>query len=200
MIEFHHLVKGIAALSYLTLITSYVWARFFFFEIRSKRSRVASFIYDPAVAIQFITTLYFFYDSDNLSSISFFIASIFYCISLYVFWSTLLISKKLNFALGQFVGSIITNGSFGFVRHPLYFSYMITWVTSTILFDSKILFITLVALASFYFFIASKEEEAILKTDLATEYANYKQEVGMFVPRATQWKRWFSRLFRLLTR
>ena len=92
-------------------------------------------------------------------------------------------AKTLDFAFSNEVGSIVTTGPFKIVRHPFYTSYMLAWFASSFLFNSLLLWITLLYLVAFYYLSAKKEEGVILKSVYSKEYENYVRNVGMFLPR-----------------
>jgi protein-S-isoprenylcysteine O-methyltransferase Ste14 len=172
------------------LIISYVWARLRYFTVNARISRVSSYIYDPMVTIQILSTIYHFFTKQHFSIIWYLCATFAYLTSLLVFWWVIRSRDQLDFAFGTDVRKLITSGPFAIVRHPLYISYIITWATGTFLFHSNLLWITLIILVCFYVLAAHREEKTILRSKLKKEYSQYKKEVGMFLPKATQWKRW----------
>ena len=184
------------------LVISYLWARLFFFQIDSTKSRRSSYLYDPVVAIQILTTYYFFISTTLAPHINanLIISSLAYSTSLFLFWWAVLTCKTMSFAMGGNVRKIITHGPFGFCRHPFYTSYTLTWIANTFLFPSYSLSITLAILAGFYWYSARTEENLILKSKQGHVYKTYKSNVGMFIPKATQWRSWFSALFQKLVK
>lgn len=185
---------------FLALIISYVWARFKFFKVSTKFSRASTYIYDPVVAIQIATTFYYFLTYRPLPIVCYLAAVAAYLLSLSTFWWVILSNDQLNFAFEKNVGKLITSGPFSIVRHPLYFSYIVTWSTGTLLFHSSLLLITLAFLVYFYVIAAFQEEGSIIKSMRGNEYTKYRKNVGMFFPKAMQWTRWISELFRIKTR
>ncbi|MEZ5491306.1 MAG: isoprenylcysteine carboxylmethyltransferase family protein [Gammaproteobacteria bacterium] len=115
-----------------------------------------------------------------------------YLLALFIFFWAIETAKELEFAFSDNVGRLITNGPFKLVRHPFYTSYIAVWVTSTLLFSSSIQWITLIGLILFYATSARKEEKLILNSRHANQYSRMKKEIGMFFPKATQWKSWIS--------
>ncbi len=176
---------------YTMIVLSLIWARFRYFRIQTGASRISSILYDPAVVAHILTTYYCMWVSPVRTIIPNTITSALYVISLAMFWWAVKSANRLDFAFSKNVGEIITNGPFGFIRHPFYVSYTLCWFASSLLFTSYLLWITLTYLIFFYFISARREENAILKSTHSTEYASYKKEIGMFLPRVTQWKSWF---------
>ncbi|MBL4820771.1 MAG: isoprenylcysteine carboxylmethyltransferase family protein [Gammaproteobacteria bacterium] len=178
---------------YSLIILSLIWARFRFFKINSDASRISSLLYDPAVVLQMAYTYYSMFSAPKDFVYLVVLATILYFLSLVLFWWGITSAKQLDFAFSNNVSNIITSGPYSIVRHPFYVSYTICWLTSTLLFNSLLLWITLIYLISFYFMSARREEKVIMKSTHSAEYATYNKEVGMFLPRVTQWKSWFLR-------
>ena len=193
-------IANVGLALFLALIISYVWARFKFFKVSTKFSRASTYIYDPVVAVQIATTIYHFLTYRPLPIDCYLAAVAAYLLSLSTFWWVILSNDQLNFAFEKNVGKLITSGPFSIVRHPLYFSYIVTWSTGTLLFHSSLLLITLAFLVYFYVIAAFQEEGLMINSLRGNEYTKYRRNVGMFIPKATQWKKWISGLFRIQTR
>lgn len=173
------------------MIVSLIWARYFFFVVRSNTSKRFSFLYDFLVAVQILSTYYMLLTHTKPLSVEIFAIAL-YLFALFIFCWSIATAKELEFAFSDKVGKLITNGPFKIVRHPFYTSYITVWATSTLIFNSSILWITLIGLILFYASSASKEEKLILNSRHADEYSLMKKEIGMFFPKATQWKSWIS--------
>ena len=173
---------------YTTIIVSFIWARLKFFKFDSNTSKSASVLYDPIVAIQIVATYYgFSVDENNRPILSAICISLF-ILGIGIFWWAIRTAKSLNFAFSNDFEKLITTGPYAWIRHPLYFSYLVVWASATVLFQYSILWITLSYLLAFYIFSAKREEEVILRSEYSREYQEYSQNVGMFLPRITQWK------------
>ncbi|PCH58945.1 MAG: hypothetical protein COC19_08035 [SAR86 cluster bacterium] len=173
--------------SFSAIVLSLIWARFKFFKVDSTSSKIGSLFYDPAVAIQIILTYYYCYNFTPKNTIllsSTFLLQVF---SLAFFWWSIRTAKQLDFAFSNKVGKILTSGPFSIVRHPFYFSYLIVWVSNTILFNSWPMWITLAYLIMFYWLSAKSEEKIILASDKSEDYINYTHRTGMFIPRILKW-------------
>lgn len=182
-------INTLLLLVFLGIVSSLLWARFRFFNIKSSTSKIGSLLYDPIVATQIILTLFLIFDSDEIALIHTFICLFFYLFGLLLFWWSIFTAKKLDFAFSDQVGSIIKNGPFSYVRHPFYLSYLFVWAGSTFLFNSIFLWITLIYLLAFYLISAKAEEKVISNSKHSKEYHQYSQNVGMFIPRIKLWKR-----------
>ena len=88
----------------------------------------------------------------------------------------------MDFAYSERSGEIVTSGPYSIVRHPFYLSYSLTWIGSLIIFDSIYLWGSTGILILLYFFSARAEEAAVLKSENAEKYRQYKKRVGMFLP------------------
>lgn len=174
---------------YLMIVLSLIWGRFFFFSMAGGTPKLLAYSYDLAVAVQMIFTVYgFFYVTDITKAFSF-LSAVLYLISLVIFWSAIVTAKSLDFAFSKQVGDIVTTGPFGLFRHPFYVSYMIAWWASTMLFGSVYMWITALYLTVFYVVSARKEEHLIMDSPQSEKYKIYQNNVGMFLPRITRWKR-----------
>ena len=165
------------------IVVSLIWARLRFFKMTAGTPRLSALFYDATVAAQIITTLTFMATSSG-RFLPLLPATIFlYALSLVLFWWAIVTARGLDFAFSDKVGNIVTKGTFRFVRHPFYSSYILVWLGSTLLFNSLILWITLGYLIAFYFLSARKEERVILQSEQSSTYKKYIKNVGMFLPR-----------------
>lgn len=172
---------------YLLIVASLVWARLRFFRVNKGTSLPAALVYDGAVTVQILVTLYYMISSPQISPLLFYVSAASYLGSLLLFWWSIRTAKSLDFAFSDSVGRIITSGPFRIVRHPFYVSYIVVWLTSSLLFNSPMLWITLLCLMTFYFLSASKEERVILESSYSGQYSQYIEDVGMFLPRIMKW-------------
>jgi protein-S-isoprenylcysteine O-methyltransferase Ste14 len=178
---------------YLLIVISLLWGRLRFFKVNAGTPLLAALMYDLAVAAQMILTAYLFINVTDVTKLDLGICLLLYLLSLVLFWWAIFTAKSLDFAFSNHVGSIVTTGPFGLVRHPFYVSYILAWTGSTLLFNSPLLWITLIYLITFYTLSARKEEGLILKSTQAEQYQHYQHNVGMFLPRIKKWKRLNSR-------
>lgn len=164
-----------------------MWARLRFFRIKSKTAAKGSLLYDPLVAIQIVITYFCLFEGNQINLGRGLLGIALYGLGLSLFWWAIATAKHLNYALSNQVGKIVTNGPFAWIRHPIYISYSIIWISSTLLFNSVSLWITLSLLMAFYITSAKMEEKVILKSEYSREYREYSQNVGMFLPRIRKW-------------
>ncbi len=171
---------------FVCIVLSLIWARFRFFKMTSGTPRLSALLYDATVATQIIVTIILMLTTSGkmlpLVAASFCL----YAISFSLFWWSIFTAKQLDFAFSNEVGNIVTTGPYRIVRHPFYVSYILAWFSNTLLFNSLILWITLLYLIAFYVLSAKKEEGVILKSVYSDEYRKYIQNVGMFLPRMKQ--------------
>lgn len=179
--------KIIIAILYTTILVSFVWARFTFFRSDNQSSKLITILYDPIVFV-FVSLSYWSLSTLKDIPIAKLIVG---CTSLSLaaalfIWS-LKTAKGARLALNFSVDQIYKSGAYGFVRHPLYVSYSITWITIAAICDYTLLYLPLVYLLVFYLIAARTEEKKIMEGSHSEEYKNYKLNVGMFFPRVTQW-------------
>jgi len=173
----------ISVVLFVCIILSLIWARLRFFKMTSGTPRLGALLYDATVATQIIATLIYMATSSG-NFLPLLPATIcLHAVSLVLFWWAIFTAKGLDFAFSDKVGNIVTTGPFRLVRHPFYTSYILAWVGNTLLFNSLILWITLVCLMAFYFLSARKEERVILQSEQSSTYRKYIENVGMFLPR-----------------
>ena len=173
---------------YISIILSLVWGRFRFFKVNSGTTQLNLIFYDLAVAVQILFTVYYMTRSSDLVPLLVYLSFLLYLSGLLIFWWSIFTAKSLDFAFSDRVGSIVTSGPFRLVRHPFYISYILVWLSSSLLFNSPALWISLFYLIAFYILSARKEEKVILGSVYSEEYKNYVQDVGMFLPRINKWK------------
>jgi len=174
---------------YTTIIVSLIWARFRFFKIGPTTPKGIARLYDPAVLIQIVVTYSQLYSMELKLTAVTIAVSIFFSISLALFWWTIFTSRKIGFALSEEIERLIVTGPYALVRHPFYSSYCLIWIGSCLLFNSILLWITLIYLIAFYYEAAIGEENIILKSEYSREYEAYQKRVGMFLPRIQKWKK-----------
>jgi len=182
------IITFLAFAAYIALVISLIWARFRFFSIQSTNVSIWVRLYDPVVGIQILSSLYGFSVVNESTLITATACLTALLISLLLFWWSIFTARKLDFAFSKNVGELVTSGPYAIVRHPFYVSYMLAWTSTTILFNSVFLWITLFYLVTFYFMSARAEEKVILSSEHSKEYFEYRQRVGMLLPRIAKWK------------
>ena len=173
---------------YVTLISGFVWARFYYFERHSPESLLGTFLYDPVVVGHILVSLWYFSEQPTVQASFLLIAVIILILAFMVFWWAVAQSYGLGFAGSSGSTRIVSSGPFKFVRHPFYISYTLTWLGACILFNSFLLWITLLYLAAFYVTAAIKEEKQLVSGNMDL-YSAYQKNVGMFIPRIIKWKK-----------
>lgn len=78
---------------------------------------------------------------------------------------------------------LVRRGPFRLVRHPFYVSYFLGYIGAALLLASPVSGAFALAMCLLYGAAAFQEERLIAGSALALEYAAYRREVGMFVPR-----------------
>ena len=172
---------------FTTIVVSLIWARIRFFKIGSTTPNGIARLYDPVVIIHLATVYYFIYTVDlRLNAITI-VGILLLMVSLVTFWWAIFTAKKIGFALSGGIEKLLVTGPYSLVRHPFYTSYCFTWIGTSIVFNSIVLWSTLVYLFAFYYIVAVREENIILKSIYSGEYEAYQKRVGMFLPRIPKW-------------
>ena len=74
-------------------------------------------------------------------------------------------------------------GPYRLIRHPFYTSYLLAWTAGYFASGSAWSILTVVAMVVLYKRAADLEERKFEVSKLRNSYAQYRQEVGQFVPR-----------------
>ena len=79
----------------------------------------------------------------------------------------------------------MTAGPYRFVRHPFYVSYIVFWAGWSLAIWSVIVLFPFAILIVIYVFAARMEERLFAGTQMADQYAAYRQRTGFFWPKLT---------------
>lgn len=175
--------QTLIALIYGAIIVSLIWARFRFFKITTNKSKLVSYFNDPAVLVQIVFTFGSLFQIDALSLQATIAAILSYSAALFLFWWAIRTAGELDFASSEGKGAVITSGAFNLVRHPFYLSYIVVWVTNSVLFNTIYLWISCIVLIGVYLYSAREEEKGFISSAHASDYLEYMSRVGMLVPR-----------------
>ncbi len=107
----------------------------------------------------------------------------------FVTWSA---TRKADFGVAlapRPPDSLVRHGPFAWIRHPFYASYFLGWLSVAALLQTWTSGLLAVAMCLFYGTAAFQEERLIASSPVAADYAAYRTEVGMFVPRLRKWMR-----------
>jgi protein-S-isoprenylcysteine O-methyltransferase Ste14 len=106
--------------------------------------------------------------------------------SLVLFWWAVAVSRKarLRFAFApDNPHGLLTEGPYGYVRHPFYTSYLIFWIGWGIATWSIWAVVPIAGIIAIYVSAALDEEKKFARTPLAGAYAAYRGRAGLFWPR-----------------
>jgi steroid 5-alpha reductase family enzyme len=106
--------------------------------------------------------------------------------SLALFWAAVRASReaKLRFAFDDALPrSLVTIGPYAQIRHPFYASYLVFWIGWGIAVWSIWALVPILVMAALYTVAARYEENLLGASDMATDYAEYRQRAGMFWPK-----------------
>jgi protein-S-isoprenylcysteine O-methyltransferase Ste14 len=76
---------------------------------------------------------------------------------------------------------LITDGIYGYVRHPQYLGFFVVTLGLVVWWPTILILIMWPILCIMYYFLARREEKVMLK-EFGSQYIEYKQRVGMFIP------------------
>ncbi len=78
------------------------------------------------------------------------------------------------------------SGPYRLVRHPFYLSYLLTYAGALLASLNPILLGVVLAMTAIYAHAARIEERKFLASPLGGDYALYRRQTGMFIPRLTR--------------
>ncbi len=84
---------------------------------------------------------------------------------------------------GDVPDALCDEGPYRLVRHPLYSSYILTFLAVAVAYPGPISLTILVCNLGLFVQAAITDERSLARSDLASEYAAYKARTGMFLPR-----------------
>jgi protein-S-isoprenylcysteine O-methyltransferase Ste14 len=79
-------------------------------------------------------------------------------------------------------GELVTNGIYGYIRHPQYTGFMLMTLAMIFEWATLPLLIMWPILAVIYYQLA-KKEESYMEIEFGQKYAEYRRKTGMFLPR-----------------
>jgi protein-S-isoprenylcysteine O-methyltransferase Ste14 len=79
--------------------------------------------------------------------------------------------------------SLVQSGPYRLVRHPIYTSYLLTWLAGAAAAGQPWLLLAVPLMGTLYYRAAREEEQSFLAGPLAEQYREYHRQTGMFVPR-----------------
>jgi protein-S-isoprenylcysteine O-methyltransferase Ste14 len=77
---------------------------------------------------------------------------------------------------------LVINGPYRFVRHPLYTSYVLTWIAGCVVAAQWWLLPTALIMMVIYCVASSAEEAKFLRSPLSGDYQRYRFRTGRFLP------------------
>ena len=107
-------------------------------------------------------------------------------ISFALFWAAIRASRQRQLRLAFDPGnprSFVDIGPYRYVRHPFYVSYIILWAGWALATWSPWALVSLAVMVCLYIYAARDEERKFGLTDMAGDYAAYRQRVGFFFPK-----------------
>jgi protein-S-isoprenylcysteine O-methyltransferase Ste14 len=113
------------------------------------------------------------------------VAVLLYAWSLGLFWWAIKtnVAARLSAAFSPDLPvHLVEDGPYRFIRHPVYFSYVLAWLSGTIATARWWLLPTVAVMIIIYWKAASIEEEKFSRSSLAAEYQSYRARTSWLVP------------------
>jgi protein-S-isoprenylcysteine O-methyltransferase Ste14 len=110
-----------------------------------------------------------------------------FTVSLAVFWwsvSATRSSKRLTLAFTPDKPAfLIDSGPYSRVRHPFYTSYLLFWAGAALVGADASSYAIAIVISLCFVAAARMEESKFMRSALAADYAVYRRQTGMFLPR-----------------
>jgi protein-S-isoprenylcysteine O-methyltransferase Ste14 len=109
-----------------------------------------------------------------------------YAVSAALFWSAVAVTRGLRLAacFQAYVPPVVVRrGPYGFIRHPFYLAYTLTWIAGYAATGWWPLAVTALIMASLYYRAACEEEKRFMESSHGADYKAYMQAAGRFLPR-----------------
>lgn len=121
------------------------------------------------------------------SAISLAIGTFIFAVTFILFVSAIHVNRveRLNFAFtaGE-PSSLVKAGPYQYIRHPFYLSYFLAWLAVPVALLNAWLAIPILVMGWLYVTAATAEEKRFLSNkNFATEYQQYRERTGMFLPK-----------------
>jgi protein-S-isoprenylcysteine O-methyltransferase Ste14 len=84
---------------------------------------------------------------------------------------------------GEVPEMLFEHGPYKYVRHPFYLSYMTAFLAMGLAFPALVTSALCVANLGLFVYIAFDDERVLERSALAAEYARYRTNAGMFLPK-----------------
>lgn len=105
-------------------------------------------------------------------------------VMLYEWSRRTVVDRNFYIALaGEVPPAVCDAGSYRYVRHPFYLSYMVAFVAVAVAFPSLMVAGVCLANIGLFVYMAFDDERVMLGSTLGADYKSYKMRVGMFLPR-----------------
>lgn len=170
----------------LSFYLTSVWGSIFFFRVTNDEARTGKIIISITGGVCIITALFFLGKINHIDTLNFILSIILFFGAHALFWCSYMTCYQENF---DFAFSsrppkiLVTSGTFRFIRHPFYSSYILGWLGTAVVVNSTIIFIIAVIMFCIYWIAARKEENIILTSAFRSEYNIYCGNTGMFIPK-----------------
>ena len=82
---------------------------------------------------------------------------------------------------------MVERGPYRFIRHPLYCSYLLTWMAGAVATGRVWLLPSIAVMLIVYVRAARMEEDKFSRSPLASAYWQYRLRTGMFFPNPVKW-------------
>jgi protein-S-isoprenylcysteine O-methyltransferase Ste14 len=164
---------------------SFIWSALFYFKGDKSQNAFIKFIkYGGSLFI--LLHLIILEKRTSFYMSLWYIGNSILILSLILFWWSLFLSwnDRLNFAFVPSTNNrLLEKGTYKYIRHPIYTSYLLAWLGGSIVSHKPILMISFFAMGYCYLKASEFEEEEFLNSSFNQQYVEYKKTSGRFFPK-----------------
>lgn len=164
---------------------SAAWGALSFFRVADRGAQSGKRLVSSLAGVSMVTCLWLIWQMPGNNGVLATISGLLYVLATAIFWWSCIVARtaQLNF-LGstQAPTKILRFGPFGYVRHPFYTSYIISWLAACVAVPSIVTTLILVVLTAIYTLAARREELGFLVSPLSRAYSEYCAVTKRFLP------------------
>jgi protein-S-isoprenylcysteine O-methyltransferase Ste14 len=175
----------------ITLLALYIygcitWGSFFFFKAENEGSKTGKGIVSLLAGVAIVSSVVVFASSPTPSMLQMVFTILTLALSNIIYWWAINTNKDqpLDYAFSSSTPAhIVTAGPYKFMRNPFYTSYLLSWIAPLIFNFNPFTLCVFMSMLSLFWYLAVKEENLFLNSDLAKKYEQYMLQAGRFLPK-----------------
>ncbi len=178
----------IAILFALAAYGSAIWGGVFFFNTDDKGAQKGKVVISVTHLTSTLYAIYAITFKLDTRPLVILLALLFYAFAVLLFWSAVKANKSDQGSLpfifsSKPVSHLVRSGVYKYIRHPFYTAYILSWIAPVVCTTSSTMTVFSCVMIIIYTLRAFAEEKAFMNSKLSDEYACYRAESGMLLPR-----------------